>query len=468
MSPEDLDMTCAVSTKGGTGVDGRPPARHRVVIIGAGFGGLFAARALKHAGVDVTVVDRTNHHLFQPLLYQVATGVLSEGDIAPPTRDILRKFKNTRVLLGDVVDIDVSSREVVLDTVGRRSHVPYDSLIVAAGAGQSYFGHDEFAAFAPGMKTIDDALGLRGRIFGAFELAELDAEHDRPTSWLTFAVIGAGPTGVELAGQIAELSRRALNLNYRQFDPATARIVLVEAADRVLASFPESLQRRARRDLERLGVEVRLQTTVTGVDLAGLDITTPEGIQGRIDAHTKIWAAGVKASPLGAILGEQTGAEIDRAGRVVVSPDCTLPGYPEIFVVGDLMSLNRLAGVAEVAMQSGHHAARTITRRLKGNSEPRAFRYIDLGTMATIARFRAVVTVGRIRVAGFVGWLMWLVVHLAFMTGFKNRWAAIVNWATAFLGRGRRQRVITEHSVRAATAEAELAEESASRPVRPV
>jgi len=461
-------MPAALAEETSREVSGGATGRHRVVIIGAGFGGLFAARALKHAAVDVTVVDRTNHHLFQPLLYQVATGVLSEGDIAPPTRDVLRKFENTRVLLGDVVHIDVGSREVVLDTIGRRSRVPYDSLIVAAGAGQSYFGHDEFAAFAPGMKTIDDALGLRGRIFGAFELAELDTQGERSTSWLTFAVIGAGPTGVELAGQIAELSRRALKLNYREFDPATARIILVEAGERVLASFPESLQRRARRDLERLGVEVRLQTTVTGVDLAGLDITTPDGVEGRIEAHTKIWAAGVKASPLGAILGEQTGAEIDGAGRVVVSPDCTLPGHPEIFVVGDLMSLNRLPGVAEVAMQSGHHAARTIRRRLKGDDETRPFRYLDLGTMATIARFRAVVSVGRIRVAGLAGWLMWLVVHLAFMTGFKNRVAAIVNWAAAFLGRGRRQRVITEHSVRAATAEAELAQKSASQPLPPV
>jgi NADH dehydrogenase len=442
-------------------VDEARAARHGVVIIGAGFGGLFAARCLKRSAVNVTVIDRTNHHLFQPLLYQVATGVLSEGDIAPPTRDVLRKFKNTRVLLGDVVHIDVGSREVVVDTVGRRSRVPYDSLIVAAGAGQSYFGHDEFAVWAPGMKTIDDALSLRGRIFGAFELAELDAVREGPTSWLTFAVIGAGPTGVELAGQIAELSKRALKLNYREFDPATARIVLVEAGDRVLASFPDSLQRRARRDLERLGVEVRLQTMVTGVDAAGLDVTGSDGVKGRIDAHTKIWAAGVKASPLGAILAEQTGAETDSAGRVMVSPDCTLPGYPEIFVVGDMMSLDRLPGVAEVAMQSGVHAAHTIRRRLKGAGEPRPFRYLDLGTMATIARFRAVVTVGRIRVAGLLGWLMWLVVHLAFMTGFKNRIAAIVSWGTAFLGRGRRQRVITEHSVRAATSDAEIGEKSA-------
>jgi NADH dehydrogenase len=458
----DSDMSSATSTADESrALNGTPDARHRVVIVGAGFGGLFAVRALKRAAVDVTLVDRTNHHLFQPLLYQVATGILSEGDVAPPTRDVLRKFKNTRVLLGEVVHIDAGLREVVLDTAGRRSSVPYDSLIVSAGVGPSYFGHDEFAVFAPGMKTIDDALELRGRILSAFELAELDAEHQQRTSWLTFAVVGAGPTGVELAGQIAELSRRALNRNYRRFDPATARVVLVEAGDRVLASFPESLQRRAHRDLERLGVEVRLQTTVTSVDATGLDITTPEGLKSRIDAYTKIWAAGVTASPLGAILAEQTGAVIDRAGRVAVAPDCSLPGYPEIFVVGDMMSLNQLPGVAEVAMQSGRHASRTITRRLKGHTKPRAFHYHDLGTMATIARFRAVVSVRRIRVAGLAGWLMWLVVHLAFMTGFKNRVAAVSNWAAAFLGRGRRQRVLTDQAVRTRTTERELAEQSA-------
>ena len=427
------------------------PQRHRVAIIGAGFGGLFAVRALHGAPVDVTVVDRTNHHLFQPLLYQVATGVLSEGDIAPPTRDVLRKEKNTRVLLGEVVHIDLSAREVVLETLGQRARVAFDSLIVAAGAAQSYFGHDEFAVHAPGMKTIDDALELRGRIFGAFEMAELESDLARRDAWLTFAVVGGGPTGVELAGQIAELSRRALRHNYRTFDSTTARIVLLEAGDTVLASFPEQLQRRALKDLEHLGVVVRLGTIVTGMDVGGLDVKQADGSVGRVEALTKVWAAGVQASPLGAILAEQSTADVDRAGRVAVLPDCTLQGHPEVFVVGDLMSLDRLPGVAEVAMQSGYHAGRTILRRLRGDVEARPFRYRDLGTMATIARFRAVVTVGRVRVAGFAGWLMWLFVHLAFMTGFKNRYAAVVNWAIAFLGRGRRQRTITEQQVFART-----------------
>jgi NADH dehydrogenase len=417
-----------------------------VVIIGAGFGGLFAVRALRRAPVDVTVIDRTNHHLFQPLLYQVATGVLSEGDIAPPTREVLRRQRNARVLLGEVSDIDLAAREVAISAVGRRARIPFDSLILAAGAATSYFGHDEFARFAPGMKTIDDALELRGRIFGAFEMAELDSECERRDAWLTFAVVGAGPTGVELAGQIAELSHRALKRNYRTFNPAAARIVLLDAVDTVLAPFPESLRRRARKDLERLGVEVRLGTRVVDVDPDGLDVDGPDG-RSRIDAYTKIWAAGVQASPLGAIVGEQCGADVDGAGRVSVLPDCTLPGHPEVFVVGDLMSLNELPGVSEVAMQSGHHAAKTIVRRLKDDTSSRPFRYIDLGTMATVARFRAVASIGRIRVSGAVGWLMWLVVHLAFMTGFKNRAAAVLNWAVAFVGRGRRQRTITQQQV---------------------
>jgi NADH:ubiquinone reductase (H+-translocating) len=416
--------------------------RHRVVIIGAGFGGLFAARRLRRGPVEVTIVDRTNHHLFQPLLYQVATGVLSEGEIAPPIRDVLRKQGNTRVLLGEVTDIDLAARDLVLDTVGEETRIPYDSLIVAAGASQSYFSHDEFATYAPSLKTIDDALEIRGRIFGAFERAELEPDSER-ADLLTFVVVGAGPTGVELAGQIAELSRRALKRNYRAFDPKAARVILIEGTNTVLPPYPESLQRRARRDLERLGVDVRLQSLVTNVDARGVDIANSDGSTERIGALMKIWAAGVQASPLGATLARQSGAEIDRAGRVAVLPNCTLPGHPEVFVIGDMINLNGLPGVAEVAMQSGIHAARTIKRRVNGETDERMFRYIDLGSMATIARFRAVVYVGRLRFAGLIGWLAWLFVHLVFLTGFKNRLAALANWTTAFLGRGRRQRTIT-------------------------
>jgi NADH:ubiquinone reductase (H+-translocating) len=285
-------------------------------------------------------------------------------------------------------------------------------------------------------------------------MAELESDVAAREPWLTFAIVGAGPTGVELAGQIAELSRRALAQNFRNFDPKSARIVLLDAADSVLPAYPEPLRRRARRDLEQMGVEVRLGTPVAGVDATGVDVG-----DGRIEARTKIWAAGVQASPLGRVLADRTDARIDRSGRVEVQPDCSLPGHPELFVVGDLMALNGLPGLAEVAMQSGHHAASTIVRRLHGH-KAKPFRYVDLGTMATIARFRAVVTVGRLHFAGFIGWVMWLVVHLAFLTGFKNRVSAVANWAVAFLGRGRRQRTITEQQV---LARARTLEETGAR-----
>ena len=419
---------------------------HRVVIVGCGFAGLFAAKALRRAPVEVVVVDRTNHHLFQPLLYQVATGVLSEGDIAPPIRDVLRHQRNASVVLGEVVDVDVDDSELTIATVGRSMPLSYDSLIVATGASSSYFGHDEYAKDAPAMKTIDDALELRGRIFGAFEIAELELEEVAREPWLTFAIVGAGPTGVELAGQVAELSHRALGDNFRRFDPKAARIVLLDAVDSVLPSYPERLRRRAQRDLERLGVEVRLGTRVVGVDKAGVDVAGVDGETSRIEARTKIWAAGVQASPLARMVADRAGGTVDRAGRVEVEADCSLPGHPELFVVGDAMALSGLPGLAEVAMQSGHHAARTVARRLR-DREPKPFRYIDLGTMATIARFRAIATIGRLQLSGFVGWMLWLVVHLAFMTGFKNRLSALANWTVAFLGRGRRQRTITKQQV---------------------
>ena len=411
-------------------------------------------RALRRAKVDVTVLDRTNHHLFQPLLYQVATGVLSEGDIAPPMRDVLRHQENARVLLGEVVHIDLALRAVYLDTFGTKSMVPYDSLIVAAGAAQSYFGHDEFAIHAPGMKTIDDALELRGRIFGAFEMAELDAKVEHRDAWLTFVIIGAGPTGVELAGQIAELRRRALRHDFRSFDLARARpSSCLDGLDTVLAAFPQPLQRRAQRDLARprSGGSAR-HSGGRGSTRTASTCRREQAKPAAQSARTKIWAAGVAASPLGAIIiCEQSDAELDRAGKVIVEQDCSIPGHPEVFVVGDLMNLNGLPGLAEVAMQSGVHASRTIVRRLNGHTEKRAFRYIDLGMMATISRFRAIVSVGPLRVAGLTGWLMWLVVHLAFLTGFKNRVAAVANWAISFLGRGRRQRTITAQQVFART-----------------
>ena len=418
--------------------------RHRVAIVGCGFGGLFAARALRRAEVDVTVIDRTNHHLFQPLLYQMATGILAEGDIAPPIRDILRQQRNTTVVLGNVQAIDLDGRRLTVDTLGQPSEVPYDSLILATGANQSYFGHPEFARDAPGMKTIDDALELRGRIFGAFEMAERESDPARQRLWLTFVVVGAGPTGVELAGQIAELARRSLRLNFRRIDPATARVVLLDSGPAILRTFPESLQRRTARTLESMGVEIHLGTMVTGVDQRGIDTNANDPGLRRIEAITKIWAAGVEASPLGRMVA---GAAVDRAGRVKVRADCTLPGHPEVFVIGDLMSLDGLPGLAQVAIQSGRHAATTIIRRLAGDTKEQPFRYRDRGTMATISRFRAIALVGRLRVAGFFAWLMWLAVHLYALTGFKNRVAVLANWIIAFLGRGRPQRAITAQQV---------------------
>jgi NADH dehydrogenase len=422
-------------------------AGHGVTIVGGGFGGLFAAKALDRADVQVTLIDRTNHHLFQPMLYQVATGILSQGGVAPPLRDILRRQKNTRVVLGEVVGVDLDARRLAVEMLGRRSAVPYDSLIVAAGAGQSYFGHPEFADDAPGMKTIDHALELRGRIFGALDLAEQEEDPAARARLLTFVIVGGGPTGVELAGQLAELTRHSLRGNFRRFDPADARVVLLDAGPTILSSFPPSLQQRAARDLRAMGIEIHVGTTVTSVDEAGIETNAEDPHLRRIEAATKIWAAGVEASPLGRVLAEATGAEVDRAGRVKVEPDLTLPGHPEVFVVGDLMSLNDLPGVAQVAIQSGCHAATTIEHRLAGDMTERPFHYHDRGTLATISRFRAVGTIGRIRLAGLSAWLLWLVVHLLWLTGFKNRVLVLAQWTIAFLSSGRAERVITEQQV---------------------
>jgi NADH:quinone reductase (non-electrogenic) len=421
-------------------------ARHRVVIVGGGFGGLAAAKALRRAPVDVTVVDRQAHHLFQPLLYQVATGVLSQGNIAPPLRDVLRHQRNVEVVLAEVGGVDLERRVVECSLLDRTWEVSYDSLIVAAGSAQSYFGHDEFAVHAPGMKTIDDALEVRGRIFGAFELAELEPDPVRRSAWLTFVVVGAGPTGVETAGQIAELSRYSLRSNFRRIDPAAARIVLVDAAPRILASFDERLAARAKAKLEQMGVEIRTGTPVTGVDAAGVELKTGDGVE-RLSAMTKVWSAGVQASPLGSILAAQVGVKPTPSGQVPVGVDCTLPGRPEVFVVGDLMALDRLPGLAEVAIQSARHAAGEIRRRLDGDAQPRPFRYRDLGSLAAVSRYYAIGERRRVRVWGFLGWLFWLVVHLTFLTGFKNRVDALFHWAISFFGRSRPERTITAQQI---------------------
>jgi NADH dehydrogenase len=436
MEGNEMTMTARLTAAG----------RHRVAIVDCGFAGLFAAKRLGDADVDVMVIDRTNHHLFQPLLYQVATGILSEGDIAPPIRDVLRHQRNTTVILGDVVGVDVAASRLAVESVGRRREIPYDSLILASGASQSYFGHPEFARYAPGMKTIDDALELRGRIFGAFEMAECETDPDERRRWLTFVVVGGGPTGVEVAGQLVELTR-SLRGNFHHVDPAAARIVMIDAGPAILHSFPQALRTRTARDLRDMGVEIHVGTRVTGVDERGIETDSSSPELRRIETATKFWAAGVEASPLGRLLAEAAGTEVDRAGRVKVEPDCTLPGHPAIFVVGDLMSLDGLPGLAQVAIQSGRHAAETIARRIAGDTTPRAFRYRDLGMMATISRFRAVAALGRMRASGFFAWIAWLAVHLVALTGFKNRISVVFNWTVAFLSGGRPQRVITKQQV---------------------
>jgi NADH:ubiquinone reductase (H+-translocating) len=388
-----------------------------------------------------------NHHLFQPLLYQVATGILSEGQIAPPIRNVLRRQKNVRVELANVIGFDLAARTVTaLRSDAKQFQIPYDSLIVAAGAGGSYFGHDEFSRWAPGMKTIDDALELRGRILGAFEMAALEDDPERRQAWLTFVVVGGGPTGVEIAGQIAELSRRVLPKDFRNIDPKAARVLLFDGGKEILAGFGDSLSGKAARELERQGVEIHTGSIVTNIDRHGVDVKGADGEVRRETAQTKVWAAGVQASPLADMLAVACGAECDRSGHIPVQDDCTLPGHPEVFAIGDMMSLNNLPGVAEVAMQQGIYAALTIKRRLRGE-EPKPFRYRDLGSMATISRFRAVVSFKGIRVAGFVGWLMWLFVHLAFMTGFKNRFITIMQWLISFIGTGRSERTLTTQQV---------------------
>jgi NADH dehydrogenase len=421
--------------------------RPRVVIIGSGFGGLFAAKRLRKADVDITLIGKTSHHLFQPLLYQVATGILSEGEIAPATREVLRHQKNARVVLGEVTDIDLAARTVTSTVLGRVTVHPYDELIVAAGAGQSYFGNDRFAEFAPGMKSIDDALELRGRIFGAFELAELAETQEEVDRLLTFVVVGAGPTGVEMAGQIAELAHRTLRRDFRRIDPTTARVVLLDAAPAVLPSFGEKLGGRARRQLNQTGVEVQLGAMVTDVDADGIEIKDGDGQVRRINAATKIWAAGVQASELGRILGEQSGAEVDRAGRIAVLPDLTLPGHPEVHVVGDMMALDRLPGVAQVAIQGARYSADQIRRRLAGKAPKPPFEYHDKGSMATISRFHAVVDLGKVKFEGFLAWVMWLALHLFYIVGFKSRITTVLHWLVSFMGRGRSQRVATQQQV---------------------
>ncbi|MBN3508601.1 NAD(P)/FAD-dependent oxidoreductase [Mycolicibacterium nivoides] len=438
--------------------------RHKVVIIGSGFGGLTAAKTLKRADVDVKLIARTTHHLFQPLLYQVATGIISEGEIAPATRVILRKQKNAQVLLGDVTHIDLENQTVDSVLLGHTYSTPYDSLIIAAGAGQSYFGNDHFAEFAPGMKSIDDALELRGRILGAFEQAERSSDPVRRAKLLTFTVVGAGPTGVEMAGQIAELADQTLRGSFRHIDPTEARVILLDAAPAVLPPMGEKLGKRAQARLEKMGVEVQLGAMVTDVDRNGLTVKDSDGTLRRIESACKVWSAGVSASPLGKDLAEQSGVELDRAGRVKVQPDLTLPGHPNVFVVGDMAAVDGVPGVAQGAIQGGRYAAKLIKREVAGTSPKirSPFEYFDKGSMATVSRFSAVAKVGPVEFSGFFAWLCWLVLHLVYIVGFKSRLVTVLSWGVTFLSTKRGQLTITEQQAYARTRIEELEEIAAS------
>ncbi len=422
-------------------------SRHRVVIIGSGFGGLNAAKALKRADVDVTLISKTTTHLFQPLLYQVATGILSEGEIAPATRLILQRQKNVRVLLGEVYDIDMTANTVTSKLMGMETVTPFDSLIVAAGAQQSYFGNDEFATYAPGMKTIDDALELRGRILSAFEAAEVTDDPAERRRRLTFVVVGAGPTGVEVAGQIKELAHRTLKDAFRTIEPRDCRVILLDAAPAVLPPMGEKLGLQAQHRLEKMGVEVQLNAMVDDVDYMGLTVKEKDGTQRRIECACKVWAAGVQASSLGKIIADQSdGTEVDRAGRVVVEPDLTVKGHPNVFVVGDLMSVPDVPGMAQGAIQGARYAATLIKHMVKGTDDPatrKPFSYFDKGSMATISRFSAVAQVGKLEFGGFIAWLAWLGLHLLYLVGFKNRFTTVIAWFITFLGDGRSQMAIT-------------------------
>ena len=403
----------------------------RVVILGCGFGGLWAAQGLRKAPVDVTVLDRTNHHLFSPLLYQVATAGLSAPAIAAPIRHVLAKQRNTTVLMGEVASIEPVGKNVVLDDGAR---LDYDYLIVATGSTHSYFGNDAWAPYAPGLKTLEDAFEIRSRILLAFERAERELDAAKRASWLTFVVVGAGATGVELAGTLAEIARHTLKGEFRRFDPRSARVILVEAANRVLPPYPPVLSDKARRQLERLGVTVLLEKRITGVDGEGVSMD-----EERIAARTVLWAAGVASSPLGRSLG----APLDRAGRVQVEPDLSVPGHPEIFVVGDLATVKGVPGIAPAAKQMGRHAALNLVNTLKG--KPRAaFHYRDYGQLATIGRNAAVAYFGRVKLSGYPAWLVWLIAHIYFLINFRNRIVVMLDWAWAYWTFNRYARVITK------------------------
>jgi NADH dehydrogenase len=425
---------------------------HHVVVIGGGFGGIQAVQKLRRAPVQVTLVDRRNFHLFQPLNYQVATGGLTTAEVAYPLRAVFRRSPNVRVLLAEADGFDLDARQVRLRSAVDGSEVAplsYDSLIVAAGSHYSYFGHDEWQEFAPDVKSLESALLVRQRILRAFEAAELESDPERRIPWLTFVVVGAGPTGVEMAGQIGEIARDTLPRDFGEIDPRQARILLAEAGDRILPAFPPSLSRSAARSLQALGVTPLVERPVVGIDDESVTFGGSDGATERVQARTVVWAAGVTASRLAGQLAEQTGAELDRAGRITVEPALTLPGRPEVLAIGDMVRVRQtdgtvltLPGVSPVAMQQGRHAARVILDRLEGRAA-KPFKYNNKGDLATIGRARAVAVVKGIRFSGFPAWVVWLVVHLFYLIGFQNRLLVLIRWAFAFFSRQRGARLIT-------------------------
>jgi NADH dehydrogenase len=415
---------------------------HKVVIIGGGFGGLTAAQSLKNGPVQVTLIDRCNYHLFQPLLYQVATGSLSPANVAGPLRQVLRKQKNTQVLLGEAVHIDAANRRVILSD----GALDYDTLIVATGATHSYFGHDEWEQFAPGLKNLDDATAMRGRILLAFEAAERERDPEKLRAWMTFVIVGAGPTGAELAGALGEIAHDTLRHDFRAIDPSQTRIILVEGTDRALPSYPPKLSEAARKMLERLGVTVRTGAMVTDIRAHGVTIRVGDQDE-IIPTRTVLWAAGVLASPLGVILSQEAGAKLDRAQRVIVEPDMSIAGHPEVFVIGDLSNYSHqtgrpLPGVAQPAIQQGHYVAKLIRARLRGQKLP-PFHYFDKGNLATIGRGAAVADLNWLHLSGWPAWLIWVFVHLLYIIQFQNRVLVMLQWAWLYLTFSRSARLIT-------------------------
>jgi NADH dehydrogenase len=420
-------------------------AKTRVVIVGGGFGGLYAAKRLGRAPVSLTLVDRRNFHLFQPLLYQVATGALSPGEIASPLRAVVGRNRNTEVVLGEVRDLEPVNRRLILDN----GELPYDELIVATGATHSYFGHDEWAAVAPGLKTIENATAIRSRLLLAFEQAERETDLVKRREWLNFVIVGGGPTGVELAGALSEVANDSLRHDFHHIDPTDAHILLVEGESRLLPVFPPELSAHAEEELKDLGVHTRTSTRVTAIDSHGVTMTTASGEE-KLAARTVLWAAGVRASRMGKVLADRAGARLDKVGRVMVEPDLTIPGHPEIRVIGDLANFSHqtgkpLPGVAQVAIQQGRYAAKAIRAKLEGMSI-KPFRYFDKGNLATIGRNKAVADFGFLKISGFPAWFLWVFVHLMYLVEFENRLLVFVEWVYNYFTHNRGARLITKEN----------------------